>query len=597
MWGKYMNYNELQELKLQILNEKRLQNISDLFPKMSAYDYLYDCNKDRQDCYALNYLGNKITFGEFFQKIDTTAKAYKEMGIKAGDFVSMCMLTTPEAIISFYALNKLGAVVHMINIANSKEDITKHLLNTNSKTFITLDIFYDKKMKKAMDNAQVENVVVSSLTDSLFVGLNSDKVNLRIIEALKKFGNAVKLDDRCKRWETIQNIGKNSHLTVDSVYVPDAGATIAYTSGSMGEAKAVLATNESINAMPVQMGMTDQTFAPNDSIFNSLPTWIYYSLVNNIHDPLCLGVCVDIDPLLNPKKINVRLEQFRFNHWNTIPDYVDDMVKNKKVKKLDLSHLKSITTGGDYLSIQLQASATELVQSRGANMIVGQGYGASELLGSFSYTYDKDSTKGSVGKPLVGNRFKIIDLETKKELGSYETGELYLTSATLMKGYYNNPSATDEALVKDENGIIWYRTGDLAYYNDKNEIFIDGRIRRIVMAKDDNGLPTKIFPDKIKKIILTHNLVDKCEVITVDDKKYIKRPVAYIVLKDQIQVTPSIEREIRDLCMSHLENYTLPREYKFIPTMPLKPSMKPDLDVLAKKYEEELQGKVKKKVR
>ena len=164
-----------------------------------------------------------------------------------------------------------------------------------------------------------------------------------------------------------------------------------------------------------------------------------------------------------------------------------------------------------------------------------------------------------------------------------------------MKEYYKNSTATNEVLVEDESGIVWYRTGDLAHFNENNEIFIDGRIRRIVMAKDDKGLPTKIFPDKIKKIILSNEFVDKCEIITVDDDRHIKKPVAFIVLRNGIELTPIIEKSIQNLCKANLENYTLPAKYNFVDNIPLKPSLKPDLDALEKQYYEEINGKQKVK--
>lgn len=585
-----MTKEELLELKQQVLSlGGKVDGVKDLMPKMSAYSYMYDCNKDRLDCLALNYLGRTMTFREFFEKIDITAKALVErFGVKENDVVSMCMLNTPEGIITFYALNKIGALVHMINIANSKEDITRHLINTNSKTFITMDIFYSNEMEKAISEAGVENVLVSSLTDSLPLAyFNSDKAKFKLIGAIKKVGNAVSSDKKCIRWNEFQKIGRASKINVTPTYQPNRSVAIAYTSGSTGEAKAVVTTDEAMNAMPVQMGMTDQTFAPNDSIFTTLPLWIYYSLVNNVHDPLCLGVSLDLDPLFDSKKIAKRLRQYRFNHWNTIPAYVEDMANSRQVQGLNLSHLKSITTGGDYLTTTLKNRADQVIRSCNATIGVGQGYGASELLGSFGYTYEKEYTVGSIGKPLVGNSFKILDLETMQPLGVDQVGELYLYSPTIMKEYYKNPDATDESLVEDENGIVWYRTGDLAHYNANNELFIDGRIRRIVMAKDDKGLPTKIFPDKIKRIILQSEYVEKCEIITVDDSKYIKRPVAYIVLKENVVMTSNVEKSIQRLCIESLERYTQPSEYKFVEQIPLTAGLKPNISALEKMYAEE----------
>ena len=96
-----MKKEELLELKEKILKLKDFTKVADLLPKQSAYSFLYDNNKDRLDQIAINYLGRKYTFGELFEKIDIFAKAYKEMGVKPGDMVSVSMLMTPEAIISF----------------------------------------------------------------------------------------------------------------------------------------------------------------------------------------------------------------------------------------------------------------------------------------------------------------------------------------------------------------------------------------------------------------------------------------------------------------------------------------------------------------
>ena len=143
--------------------------------------------------------------------------------------------------------------------------------------------------------------------------------------------------------------------------------------------------------------------------------------------------------------------------------------------------------------------------------------------------------------------------------------------------------------------MVLYGIGLGIYINERNEIFIDGRIRRIVMAKDDKGLPTKIFPDKIKKIILSNEFVEKCEIITVDDDKHIKKPVAFIVLRNGFELTPAIEKSIQNLCKANLENYTLPAKYNFVDNIPLKPSLKPDLESLEKQYYEEINGKAKVK--
>lgn len=585
-----MAKEELLELKEKILELKRFSDAADLLPKQSAYSFLYENNKNRLDKFAINYLGRKYTYGELFEKIDNCAKAFKEMGVKEGDMVAVSMLMTPEAIISFYALNKIGAVAHMVNITHNVYETEQALKNTNSKFFVLNDIFYNDKIRKAAENAGVEHVVASSLDESLFNGFYGDRVKIKLINAIKKIGNEVSRDAKCIRWKEFEEIGKNSKLEVNDTYKKDMPVSIAYTSGSTGVAKAVLATNESFNALPVQLGMTDQMFVPGDSIFTTLPTWIYYSLVNNMHNPLCLGVSLDIDPLFDASKIHKRLKQYRFNHWNTIPAYVDGMAHNKKIKNMDLSFLKSITTGGDFLTTTLKAEAEEMLSKNNSNIYVGQGYGASELLGSFGYTYEKNMTPGTIGKPLVGNKFKILDLNTGEELGPNCPGELYLYSPSLMKEYYGNAEATDKSIIVDENGVRWYKTEDVAHYNENGEIFIDGRLRRIELSKDEQGNPAKVFPDRIKQIVLKHPAIEKCEVIMVPDSARILRPVAYIVLKNEEKLTNSIISEINDICVfNNLEVYSIPTEYIEIKEIPLTPALKADYNKLKDLYEERVE--------
>ena len=589
-----MNKAELLELKNKILSIGKKSDIYELMPNMSAYEYLLNRQKDNLNSVAINYLGRTMTYKELFEKIDNTAKAYSELGVKEGDFVTMSMFTTPESIISFYALNKIGAVINMTNVLSGLDNFKDQINLTKSKLIILHDLFYTENVKNVVHDSNVDNVITCSLLESIPMGF-VDKTKLGCVERLKGNKKIISNDNICKTWKDLQKIGENSNKEISSRYIPKKGTCIAYTSGSTGKPKAVLATNESMNAIPFQMELTEFNIAPNDSIFNTLPSWIFYSLVNNTHEPLCLGVTVDLDPLFNPKKIAKRISQYKFNHWNSIPAYVETMFNDKKIQKMDLSFIKTIATGGDYLSKSLEIKGTEILKNGGSKTHLAQGYGASEIMGSFGYTYYDDYSIGSVGKPLVGNDYKVLDLDTFETLGPNQIGELYLFSPSLMKEYYKDKEETDKVLVKDNDGITWYRTGDLAHYNENGEIFIDGRLRRIVMAADENGQPTKIFPEKIKNIVLENKFVKKCEVITIPDPRFIKRSVAYIVLKDNVEFDEAIRKEIDDLCKSMLPVYSVPVSYEFVDAIPLTKNYKSDITALEKDYKEKQEQKAEKK--
>lgn len=591
-----MNKEELMQLKEKMLKLQNVNNAKDLLPKENCYDFLYKCNKDRLNEKAICYLGANITYGELFKKIDNCAKAFIKMGVKKGDYVSVSALSTPEGIITFYALNKIGAVSHMINPTLSDKELFEHISNVNSNLYVTMDLFYSDRIKNVISKTNINKVVVTSLLTSLPIGINIDKVKYELITKMMKLKNPT--DEKCIMWNDFYQLGEKDNSMVESIYEENMSSSIAYTSGSTGISKAVVSTNESINAMPIQMGMTDQTFAPNDIIFNTMPLWIYYSLVNNIHDPLCLGVTVSLDPLFNSKKISKRLKQYNFNHWNTIPAYVEDMCNDKGMTKLNLNYLKSITTGGDYLTPQLKEKADRLLKECNANIKVGQGYGASEILGSFSYTYDKECSTGSSGKPLVGNKAKIVDLETNKILGTNEIGELYLYSPTMMKEYYGNKEATNEVLIKDENGITWYKTGDLAHVSETGEIFVDGRIRRIVLTKDAGGFPAKIIPDKIKKEMMENELIYKCEIITVADEKVVNKPIAFVILNDAysnlVNSSENVEKYLTTYCSHKLPSYMVPADIRIVDEIPLTAGLKPDWNKMEEIYNSQPKNQKKK---
>ncbi len=583
-----MNKEDLLKLKEEVLNYERLDEIEKLVPKMSAYQYLHECNDNRLDCFALNYLGRKYTFKELFEKIDIAAKGFKEKGVKPGDVVCMAMLSTPEAIISFYALNKLGAIVYMVNGTHEKPAIREELLDSGAKLLVINDIFYDQDFKKYAEEAGITDVVASSLDDSFPIPFYRDKLKFKVIKTLKRIGNACDNDSKCIRWNKFINHSQELEIDIEPYYEPNCGLMISSTSGSTGKPKRPLHTNESINIVPVQMGMSCDSFAPNDSIFTTLPIWIIYTLFNSIHEPLCLGVTVDLDPIFDSKKVSRRFKQYNFNHWNSIPSYIEDMLKDKGMKGLDLSCLKSVTTGGDYRSPKLKMQGEELLKKNNSNCEIGQGYGLSETGGCFGYTYEPDMPAESIGKPLVGSGFKIIDVNTGKRLGPGEIGQLYLYSPSMMKEYFKNHEATMEAVVRDENGILWYKTDDYAHYDDKGRLYLDGRMRRIEISRDSNGVPTKVFPDKVKQIISLHPAINECEIIMVPDDKRITRPVAYIVLKDNYVIDNSLISQIVSICNEHnIESYTIPTEYKQLDDIPRTASKKVDYKELMRLYSDD----------
>ena len=592
---------ELIKLREQVLQIKTPGEIEKILEHKTLYQRLKDVAKRKPDSKAILYFGNVITYRQLLTMVDTAAKGFHELGIKYNDVVTMSLLATPYGIVSLYALDKIGATMHMVNCSSSIEEIKRELNNIKSKYFIANDIFCSKELRIELEKLGVERIITTSLTDAIPMGFNftngfaGDKLKFQLIGKLKGVSKK-EYNKKLINFEQLLTLGRQSKTEVIACdFTPNKNVTIAYTSGSTGNAKACVATWEAIDSLIQVMGMTETgRFAETDTMFATFPLWIYYSLLNMIHEPLSLGVALALDPLFKPENITKRNEQYKFNHWLTIPPYIKVMVNQNK--PTDCSRWKIIITGGAELQDEVKIKGDKYIKRNNGSACVEQGYGASEVLGSFAYSYHENPTIGSLGVPCIGNMIKILDLETGKELGPNQTGVGYLYTPARMSEYYADEEATKHNLVKDENGVIWYNTEDLLHQNERGEIFLDGRIRRIALTLDSEGNPTKIIPERTKKSIYQLNEIDKCEVITVPDELIENKAIAFVVINGQLN-----EEELRNKILKHCQatvpEYMVPKEIIFIEEMPLNAGNKPDLKALEQLYKNSTLNKPKKRKR
>lgn len=576
-------------LKEEVLKIKNAGEIERILEHKTLYQRFKDVALEKPDAPALLYFGNKITYRELLTLIDNAARGFNELGIKYNDVVTMSMLATPYSIVSLYALDKIGATMHTVNCAANVEEVKRELSNFDSKFFIANDIFYNDSIESALRDIGVEKVVTISLTDGIPKGFNActmDRLKYEVIEKLKAGKKKYYDGKNVLRFDELLNLGKNSIMDVEEAkFVPGKIATVAYTSGSTGKCKAVKASWEGLDSMVQIMGMTElNRFEETDVMFATFPLWLYYSMINMIHEPLSLGVAVALDPLFNPKDIVKRNELYEFNHWLTIPPYIQKMTKMNK--KMDCSKWKIIVTGGAELKNNVKIDADRYIKRNGGSAEVAQGYGANEMLGSFSYCYYPNASLGSMGKPCIGNILKIIDVDTGKELGPNEVGVGYMYSAARMVGYHNDEESTKHNLVTDADGNTWYNSEDLIHCNEKGEIFLDGRLRRMALTFDAKGNPTKLIPERTKKSIVVLEEVADCEVITAHDDKVENVAIAFVTLKEGVTADDKLKQKIIETCQKSIPEYMVPADVVFIESIPQNVNKKPDLLLLEEMYKD-----------
>ena len=544
-------------------------------PKTTLYRYIYEANKDHKTDYAFNYFGKRITYGQLFYEIDRCAKALLRLGVKAGDIVTIMGLASPETFYCAYACSKIGAVINLISVLAGEQELVHYLNEAKSKVFIALDLFNDKIIK-ALPQTSVKTVVNLSLDTSM-------PLHIRTVYKLK-----AKVP-KCKGfmpWKAFVALAEGQPPVRVFRYVPNRFSYLAHTGGTTGEPKGVMLTDDGLNGIAEE---DTYVFIPqkDDKFLNTVVPFVVYGFLLNAHIPTLLGMETIMIPKVDAAKIPKLILKHRINYVSSVPPYLEYLCKDSKFKKANLSFVKDICSGGDGMTVEFERQINAVLLKRGAHRPLMNGYGLTEITGMACGNYKK-KFEGSVGYSLGRNIISAFNPENDDELKYNEIGEICINTPYLMLGYLNNPEATNEAVRVHKDGKKWFHTGDLGYITEEGAVFITGRMKRIILTEKD-GMVSKIFPDRVEKLLETHNAVEVSCVVKQPSEQAEVKLTAYVVLKEQYRnSTAKIEKQLRELCKSDLPEYSLPSKYVFIDSMPLTAAGKVDYRALEKMAEEEL---------
>ncbi len=531
---------------------------------LKIYDYMKkDNDKSNREDNALTYFARQIVYNEFLDAIEKLAVSFKMLGVEKGDYVPICLPNVPQGVISFYALNKIGAIPNMIPVLASEEEFKHYLSEVPAKNFIMFRDFYSK-VKDVIPKTSIERTIITSPSTYIPTDALKQMASIKNIAQSCYFDAQTKFSFRNKlmSWDKVMNLSNGEQFVPTESFSLTDTALLSHTGGTTGVPKSAEFTNENFNAMVEQYRVLTNLFERGDKILTVLPMFINYGLCNNIHMPLSFGIETIIVPTFDPKEAFDLFTKYKPNHFMCVAHYFEYMMNDKQFNDMDLSFLKTVTYGGAPLSPDSKKQFDAFLENHGARGVkILNGYGMTESTSSIAYEQRVNDSDDYKLFELPYSNIKIVDPKTKKEVQTGEVGELCAEGPIIFKGYLNNEEETNNVLKVHEDGKKWLHSGDLAVMNDDRTIDIVGRLKRIYPTMDTtNGNVAKIFPDNIENVIKTCECVKECAIDCKPSKDRVNVPFAFVTLNEGYIQEEAIEM-IKAKC---LELNTYSRPYSFI---------------------------------
>ena len=530
------------------------------YPHMTMYQLLSQTARKYPQNIAYDFMGKTTTYQEFLQRIDLTAKSYAAMGICKGDRVTICMPNSPQAVDSFYALNRLGAIPNMIHPLSAPQEIAFYLNVSHSKVILTLDQFYYKVAQIQPELQQECTILIAKIRDEL-PGVKKALFPLtktaRAIQKLPRDGYLL--------WSDFLAAGRRSResLPPDDGKFDDCGA-ILYSGGTTGTTKGIMISNPNFNALGLQtIAASGYNSVAGMKMLSVMPVFHGFGLGIGIHTALIGGATCILVPQFNVNIYADILKKQKPNLIPGVPTLFEALLRTTTLEGVDLSFLKGIFSGGDSLSPELKKKVDQFLKEHNCSEQIREGYGTTECVTASCLTPKDYARSGSIGVPFPDTYYKIVKPGTTEEQPANTEGEICLSGPTVMLGYMDNPGETAQALRRHTDGRIWLHTGDLGSMDQDGFVYFRQRMKRMIITSGYN-----VYPSQLENIIDGHEKVLLSCVIGVKDPYRVQRVKAYVVPMPGIEPTEELKKEILDYCSSRIAKYAMPREIEFRTELP-----------------------------
>ena len=336
-----------------------------------------------------------------------------------------------------------------------------------------------------------------------------------------------------------------------------------YTSGTSGLPKGVMLTYGNLQS-DVDAAIKHARLEHKHRFLGVIPLFHSFGMTAMMLAPIQLGATVTYMARFSAVAAIKAIREQKISLMFGVPSMYGAILRLKDAHPEDFAQMYATISGGEPLP-----EAVRVGFKQRFNVTLLEGYGLTETSPVVSLNIPQENRPGSVGKPVPGAQFKIVD-DDGNPSPKTESGEVWVKGPMIMKGYHNLPAETAAALTPDG----YFKTGDLGKFDDDGFLHITGRKKEMIIVAGE-----KASPREIEDILMRHPSVADAAVLGKKDPSRGEVVVAFVILKENQTVA---EDALRDFCRSeNLAQWKIPREIFFVQDLPRSPTGKVLKRVLA----------------
>lgn len=497
---------------------------------------------------AIYYYKTKISYAKLLDEIDEMASILQNLyRIEKGDVVLVSLPNIPETIVLFYALNKIGAVSNMVHPNSPCEVVQRYYDDANCKMAFLYENRVYKQLKEYMDFKGT--IVLCSPGHYLHKHEQSFYYlsNRKVVKELKE----------THKFQFFHRLKSNGILSTEIPTDKNDVAVLLHSASTTGISKTICLGSKSFNFTASRISeimCMDESEFIGKSLISVLPSFHGFGLCMTMHAPLvnCFGI------VLIPRYSTSNIVKAMKRHRNVIcicgvPSIFKSLVSdNAFINSRYLKVLRSCFSGGDYLPSIIKENFDNAMIRKNSNCRLFEGYGLTEALSVCSVNTHRKHKYGSIGYPITGVEFKILD-DDNKELEPFQKGEIAIKSENNMLGYFNDEEATKKTYYGE-----YLKTGDIGYIDDDGFLYFTARKKRVIKV---NGVA--VFPHEIEETISSLSGISNVCVVQIPDEKTVNAAKVYVVSKNK-----DVDRII-NICKKKLITWSIPKEVEFVSSLPM----------------------------